>query len=251
MLKAAWLFELKSYDYLYLEEGEIKLKQKIMEQLDLLSNVLRWLRYVQEYKLSALFDTENQVDIFQKPNNFPKIPEISTADILNIEAYRKEAGIYQKRRKIFKDALAENSPGFYMNFLSVNFFFSILKWFEKDGRSVRIDYLYLPGFIDEKLVKHGINTYKNENDLNSLTLMIKKTMLFMTSYKITLSDGLRTMTIKCYEHNGVVSIWDPSFTGDVPNKNFKNFFRFVARMSHEDIIKLKAWWNSLSFFLFK
>lgn len=212
-----------------------------MEQLDLFSSILRWLRYVQEYRLSALFDNENQIDIFKKPTGFPKVPTMSTVDILEIESFRKESAIYQKKRNLFKNALVASVPGFLMNFLSVDFLFSILEWFKNDERSIKIDYLYLPGFIDDKLVKHGINTYVDEKDLNSLTALIKKTRLFMTSYRITLSDGLRTMTVRCYEHDGVVAIWEPSFAGDVVSKkNANDFFKFVARMSHEDIIKLKA-----------
>jgi hypothetical protein len=83
----------------------------------------------------------------------------------------------------------------------------------------------------------GIVTYEDEYDHYDLVNLIKKTGLYLTSFKIKLSDGLRSMSIKCYEHEGVVTFWEPSFVGDIISKDkSKAFFRFISRMSYKDSI---------------
>jgi len=213
-----------------------------MEQVELFSTILRWLRYVLEYRLSTTYPEETKLDLFSCPMNFPEVTKneaiINPVDVIMLPDFARAGRLYQEKRKDFQSRLIKAKPGFYLNFLSNSLMTKIVEYLDsKDGVTAKIEYLYLLGLDDDLLEANGVVTYKSKSDYDDLFDLMKKTGLFLTSYNIKLSDGLRSMSIKCYEHAGVVTFWEPSFQGDVISKsNANRLFRFINRMSYKDMI---------------
>jgi hypothetical protein len=214
-----------------------------MEQVELFSIILRWLRYVLEYRLSATYPEETNLDVFGCPMRFPRVAKnpkiVNSEEIVKLPDFIKAGRLYQQKRKQFQAALVQTKPGFYLNFLPSAFILHIIgKYLDGNGEiTAKIEYLHLPKLNDEDLKKTGIITYRDDSDLKELISLIRKTNLYLTSFNIKLSDGLRSMSIKCYEHEGVVTFWEPSFVGDIVSKDkSKAFFKFVSRMSYKEAI---------------
>jgi hypothetical protein len=217
-----------------------------MEQKDLFSTVLRWLRYVLENKISALYSDEAQKDIYVCPTGFPKISEKRTIDIVNDKGlydYIKSAREYQGKRKLFLSRLKDLKLGFYLNFISREFIINIVAryFLDREGLNANVKDLFISGFMDEKL-KNNPNLYENKEDQDLLIDLMKKTKLYLTVFKLTLYDKHRVMSVKAIEYDGVVVFWEPTFQGDLVLKNDdinkpNDFFRFVNLLNFKDIIK--------------
>jgi len=217
-----------------------------MNQKDILSAIIRWLRYVQELRFSQPYEKGEL--IFTCPNTFPPITSRSEIDLSgrngdeDLKKLRSFINAHQRDARLLQDTLIKTNPKFKINCLSLSFVKTILKehFIKETNIEVKIKNLATPELKNENFTRKGECAYYDTNDLIDLYSKRVTTNLLLQSIKIELLFNGRVFTIKCYSYKNVMVFWESSFRGDIPKNYANQFFYFaIKKINYDDILNIK------------